>query len=321
MLTTAAGAEAVDPRNLAVRDFRLRARRLNSGPLRVPLEQIAVATRRADLLHFFDLTGPLLTPRRRFTTTMHDAGVAYGFRKVRHAYKRRLHPWALRRATRVVAVSQFTKDEAIRHFDVHAPKVVVIHSGPGFSTSSTGPPEAGDEPYLLYVGDLTLKKNVGLLVTAFDMSDVSGRLLLVGRPGDGFSALTAQIERSPRRESIEIVEGASDAALDVLYRSATALVLPSRYEGFGFTPLEAMQRGCPVLVSDLPAVREVSGPGALLLPVDDAAAWSSAMSEIARDEALREDLKASGARTVAEYSWQKTARELCGLFLSLGPEH
>lgn len=325
LMTTSAGAQAVDARNLDVRDFRLRARGFNAGAVRVPLEQILVATQRVELMHFFDLSGPVLTPRRPFVTTIHDAGVAYGFRNVRHAYKRRLHPWAVRRAAAVVAVSQFTKDEAVRHLAAPREKISVIHSGPGLSSNSTGPQAAGtavsDEPYVLYVGDLTLKKNLGLLVDAFDLADLPGRLLLVGRRGDGFGRLTAQIERSPKRDSIQIVEDADDRELDRLYRSATALTLPSRYEGFGFTPLEAMQRGCPVLVSDLPAVREVSGSGALLLPVDDAAAWASALTDIGRDTALREDLKVRGAKTVERYSWAKTARELCGLFLSLAPDH
>ncbi len=322
LVTTHTGAKTVAAERIHVRDFGLRSRLADAGPLRVPLEQVLAATQGADLLHFFDLTGPLLAPRRRFVTTMHDAGVVHGYRRIRHAYKRRLQPWALRRAAAVVAVSQFTKDEALRHFDVEPDKVRVIHSGPGLGPPASPPPATSrndGDPYLLYVGDLTTKKNVSFLVRAFARADGPGRLVLAGRPGDGYGQLTDEIERSPKRDRVELLDGPSDDRLDELYRSATALLLPSRYEGFGFTPLEAMSRGCPVLATDLPAVREVSGEGAELLPVDDEPAWADAMTRIATDERLRADLRARGARTVAGYSWEKTARELCALFLSLRP--
>ena len=320
LLTTRAGAEAISAQRIAVHDFGLRWRITDAGPVRVPVEQLLVATRRVDLLHFFDLTAPLLTPRRPFVTTIHDAGVLHGFRKVRHAYKRRLQPLALERAAAIVAVSEFAKDEAAQRFAVSTEKIRVIHSGPGLAAPAVGRPSdgRGGEPYLLYVGDLSAKKNVAFLVRAFDRADTRGRLVLAGRPADSYGELLGQIERSPKRGRIELREALSDGELDRLYRGATALLHPSRYEGFGFTPLEAMARRCPVLASDIPAIREVSGPGAMLVPLDDEAAWAGAMTAVSSDEALRTDLRERGASIAARYSWTKTARQLCELFLSLG---
>jgi glycosyltransferase involved in cell wall biosynthesis len=318
LMTTAAGASAVGARHLRVREFGRVTPGIDRGPLRVPLEQVALAGQRSDLIHFFDLTGPLLVPRRTFVTTMHDAGVVYGFRRFRHAYKRRLHPWALRHAAAVVAVSGFAKEEALRHFSVPAAKITVIHSGPGLTPQSVSPEGAaasgGRFPYLLYVGDLSIKKNVRFLVRAFGRADVPDHLVLAGRPGDGFGRLEEEIRASPKRERIDVLHGPTDGELDGLYRSATALLLPSRYEGFGFTPLEAMSRGCPVLASDVPAVREISGSGAELLPVDDEAAWADAIARIVHDGLFREQLEARGAKTAARYSWHDTARTLCALF-------
>jgi glycosyltransferase involved in cell wall biosynthesis len=105
--------------------------------------------------------------------------------------------------------------------------------------------------------------------------------------------------------------------VDGLLRGATALLLPSRYEGFAFTPLEAMARGCPVVASDIPAVREISGEGALLVPPGDRGAWRDAIRRVAADEALRADLRARGAATAARYSWLETARGLLRVFESL----
>jgi glycosyltransferase involved in cell wall biosynthesis len=105
--------------------------------------------------------------------------------------------------------------------------------------------------------------------------------------------------------------------VDALYRGASALVLPSRYEGFGFTPLEAMARGCPVLASDIPAVREVSGDGALLLPLGDEDAWAGAIRRVLADDGLRSDLRRRGGKTVARYSWEEAARGVCRVFAAV----
>lgn len=318
LLTTPAGAEVAAPRRLTVALAGSAFHDARSGPARLAGEQLAAASRRADLLHFFDLTGPLLRPRRRFTTTIHDASILHGFEQVRHAYKRRVYPWALARAERIVAVSEFAREEAKRHFGIDRGRISVVRSGPGLVEVGATPPPNGlpEPPFLLYVGDLTAKKDVATLVRAHTRAQVDERLVLVGRPRDPYPELDDALAAS--RERVTVIEGAPDAALVALYDAATALVLPSRYEGFGFTPLEAMARGCPVLASDIPAVREISGDGALLAPVGDEAAWADAIRRIARDETLRADLRARGAETVARYSWDETARGLCRVFASLG---
>ena len=78
-----------------------------------------------------------------------------------------------------------------------------------------------------------------------------------------------------------------------------------------------MGRGCPVVASDIPAIREISGDGALLVPPGDRPAWRDAIARVAGDEALRADLRARGRATVARYSWLGAARGLMGVFASL----
>jgi glycosyltransferase involved in cell wall biosynthesis len=321
LLTTRAGAEAVDPRHIAVKDFGLRGARLNAGPGRIAAEQLVVATRRADLLHFFDLTGPLLTPWRPFVATVHDVSSAPGLARRRHAYKRFVWPWAARRARALVAVSRFAGEETARRLGVEPEKVEVIHSGPGLSE---GAPAAGrdgapapETPFFLYVGDLAGRKNVPFLIRAFDRADLMAELLLVGRADDDSPEIAAELKRARHGDRIRLVGGASDRELDALYRSALALVMPSRYEGFGFTPLEAMARSCPVLASDIPAHQEISGSGALLVPLDEDE-WADSLRRLAGDESLRTDLQERGRKTVARYSWAETARSLCRLFLAVG---
>ena len=321
LVTTPEGAEAIAARRLEVRQLAVRGRTVNAGVGRILGEQLAAASARADLLHFFDLSGPVVAPWRPFVTTIHDASVVHGLRGTQHLYKRRLWPWALRRARAAVAVSQFAKDEAVLHLEADAERIEVIRSGPGLMGDGASAPVNGrehEDGFLLYVGNLTPIKNLPFLVRAFDRADVAARLVLVGRPYQGSSELPDEIERARRRGQIEIVSDADDGAVDRLYRSATALVLPSRYEGFGFTPLEAMARGCPVLASDIPPLREISSPGAMLLPLEDEAAWAAAIRRIVAEEPLRRELCVRGSETVARYSWEKTARALCTLFLEVG---
>jgi glycosyltransferase involved in cell wall biosynthesis len=319
LLTSAGGADAVRPEHLETIVPPV-AGALDHGPLRLLAEQALVLRRRADLLHFFDLSGPLLAPWRPFVTTVHDASVARGFlTPARRAYKRRLQPWALRRARAAVAVSAFAREEAVTLFGADPERVRVLHSGPGLmetSTSRPGPTRPGS--YLLFVGGLTTNKNLPFLVRAYERSGVDAELLLVGQPASGFDELARVVHSSSAAPRIHIVQGASDADLDTLYRGATALVHASRYEGFGFTPLEAMARGCAVLASDIPPIREVSGEGALLLPPADEEAWSEAMRRVVGDRDLRDDLVRRGRRTVSQYSWDSTARGVCRLLLDVG---
>ena len=317
LLTNAPGAEAVGARRLAVRVVG--GRPFAGGPARIALEQLAAASSRADLLHFFDTTGPLLAPRRPFVTTAHDATVVHGFNPRKGGYKRRLHPWALERARATVAVSGFARDEVVRHYGADPARVHVVHSGPGLGSPPAERPAAGrkDDGFFLYVGNLAANKNLPFLVRAFAAADPPVRLVLAGRPGEGFDELERAIAESSAAGRIEVRQDVGDAEVERLYGGATALVLPSVYEGFGFTPLEAMARDVPVLASDIPAIREVSGTGALLAPLEEAA-WSDAIARLAADESLRDDLRRRGRETVARYSWPETARAVLRLFASLG---
>jgi glycosyltransferase involved in cell wall biosynthesis len=319
LLTTPLGLERTRPRQLETIVPRGLLARPSAGPGRILAEQVLARRADGDLLHFFDLTGPVLAPRRPFTTTVHDAALRRSFAGARRAHKRLLQPWAARHARAAVAVSAFAKDEAVRHFGADPARVHVVRSGPGFlplARSNGSRPDEGD-PYLLYVGDLAEHKNLPFLVRAFGRSAVPARLVLVGTRGARFESVREAVEASPARGRIEIRRDASDDEVDALYRSASALVLPSLYEGFGFTPLEAMARGCPVLASDIPALREVSGDGALLLPLEDEDVWAAAIRRVLEDEALRSDLRRRGGETVARYSWDEAARGVCRVFASV----
>src|ERR671931_419379 len=182
-LARAAGAEAVGAGSIAVDVVAGKSRRVNAGPGRLLLEHVLVRGRKADLYHYFDVTGPVLAPRRRFVATVHDTAFVHGYGPRSSAYKRRLYPWALERASALVAVSQFAKDEAVRWFGADPAKIEVVHSGPGlFSGDGEAAAQSGPEesPFLLYVGNLGGNKNLPFLVRAVARADPPARLVLPG---------------------------------------------------------------------------------------------------------------------------------------------
>jgi glycosyltransferase involved in cell wall biosynthesis len=313
LVTTRATAGTLRPASLDVRVVGGLLGSPRAGGRRVAAEQIAAATEHSDLLHFFDLTGPLFTPWRPFVTTIHDTSKP-------RAYKRLVQPWAARHAAAAVAVSAYARDQAVRSLGADERRITVIHSGPGLQLRESATDSHDDGTgYLLYVGDLTEHKNLPFLVDVFSAAGVPERLVLAGRPSTGYDGLQASIESSLARERISVLRDVDDARLDGLYRNAVATVLPSRREGFGFTPLEAMARDCPVLASDLPALREVLGDGAMLLPIGERDAWVQGLQRIAGDETLRAALRSRGRAVAGRYSWERTARSLCELLRSVAP--
>jgi glycosyltransferase involved in cell wall biosynthesis len=319
LLTTPAGRERTAPRTIELQLVGGRIGSATGGPRRIVAEQLAARGAAGDLLHFFDLTGPLLAPGRPFTATLHDAGIRHRFETLRVAHKQILGPLAIRRARAIVAVSGFARDEAVRYLGAQPERIHVIHSGPGLVNRDG--PAAGQlaghpDHYLLYVGNLAAHKNLPMLVRAYGAAGIESPLILVGSWGARGDEVRAAIEASPARRRIELRTGVSDAELDGLYRGAQALLLPSLYEGFGFTALEAMARGCAVLASDIPALREVCGDGAWLLAPSEEAEWANAIRTVVADPGTREDLRRRGTALVGRYSWERTAREVCDFWLN-----
>lgn len=321
IVATPAAADRLVLRNLDVSIPWVARRGVNRGPARILVEQVLAATQRTDLLFFLDLNGPLLAPRRRFVAMVYDATAGRRLTDARWAYKRRLHPWAVRRAAVILAATQFAKTEAVEVYGADPERVRVVGTGAGFELpeASRAPDEDAESDGFLFVGNFGRNKNLPFLVRAYGRSSAKGSLLLVGRAGAEREAIEREIANSPRHDEIKILDDVDDARLDQLYRRATAFVLPSLYEGLGFPPLEAAARGCPVLASDIPALRETLGESALFAPPDNEQLWARALEQIAGDSELRTRLRQSGHDNIARYSWPAAARRVCAALESVTP--
>ena len=212
-----------------------------------------------------------------------------------------------RRAARVMTVSHATREAALEHWDLDPARVVVVPSG---VTRPAHPPDPGaarsqfalPERYLLFVGALEPRKAPDVLGRAYARARRAGLNAGLAVVGSGRMAAALDGPGVHRLGAVERDE------LDALYAGALALVLPSHAEGYGFPPLEAAACGTPSVVSDLPALRETLGDGALFVAPGDEAGLAEALVRIGADEALRAELVAAAGRAVEERTWEAAAR-------------
>jgi len=267
---------------------------------------------------------PRIIPRRS-VVTLHDVG----FHRFPQLYKPRqvaIHEYAtkdiLRRASRIITVSAFSKQELMDCYQADPEKIIVTHLGIDHSRYQSMAPEAAEKilrhwliqsPFFVFIGRLERKKNVSTLVRAFnvfkekrDGADPT-ELVLVGQPGAGYEEIEQAIGESPWRDKIKIVGYVTEEEKVALLSKAIALVHPSWYEGFGLTPLEAMACGCPVICSHTASLPEVVGENNVLwFEPGDAEGLSDQLSAI-NDQ--RSTFIERGLQWVKRYTWDETARQ------------
>ncbi len=139
-------------------------------------------------------------------------------------------------------------------------------------------------------------------------------VVITGRPDSEAEAISNLIDRLNLGERVHLLGRVSEERLDALYRSATALVFPSEYEGFGNPVLEAMARGCPVITTDAAALPEVSGIAGLIVPTGHPVALAGAIARVLDEPGLAEELRAAGIERAKQFSWKRAGTELADCY-------
>ena len=191
----------------------------------------------------------------------------------------------------------------------------VIPLGPGHLSAATEaalPAEVPDR-FALHVGTFEPRKNLAMLLTAWEQLHTSSRvrlpLVLCGAVGWNNDDLRPILSRGEHSGWLINLGYVSDAVLAALYRRAVLVCCPSLYEGFGLPVLEAMGMGTPVLASDIPVHREVAGDAAVLLPADDPVRWAAEAATLTEDGDRRRELATRGRSRAGEFSWRQTATD------------
>lgn len=284
--------------------------------------------RKADVALFSNyFRFPLLSTKRSIVfiydlSFIHYA--AYADKKIQRLLAKHV-PIALAKATKLVTISEFVKQELVSQYGVKPTKIAVVY--PGIDHSVFYPRSTMEveqvrkifrltKPYILFTGTLEPRKNITALLKAYAAlpSDIKSDYSLVLAGGKGWrdKMILDQLDKLTSLD-IKPLGFVEDKFLPALYTGAQLFVFPSHYEGFGMPPLEAMACAVPVLAADNSSLPEVIGKAGLLVKTDNIEQIADAMSQILRNSEQQERLARQGLKQAQEFSWQTSAKKLLNL--------
>ncbi len=277
---------------------------------------LPVLARRADLdVLLCPTANAPLTASDRYdvVTYVHDVNAQKGMAgRLQRWYRQATVPRTVSVSDRIVTVSEFSRREILAEFDVDPSAVSVVYNGIDeiFHRSSPGTPVDVPDRYVLYVGAMNPRKNVGGLLDAFaEFRRRAGEeydLVVVG-PENKFIYESFDV---PDEEYVHTPGFLSRRELKYVYRQADLFCFPSLYEGFGLPPMEALACGTPVVASDVAALPELLGDAAELVDPTDPGAIAAGMVTVLTDDAYRSTLVDRGLDRAGEFTWDRAAANL-----------
>ncbi|NTU65143.1 MAG: glycosyltransferase family 4 protein, partial [Chloroflexi bacterium] len=282
-----------------------------------------------DLLHSPDFIPPF-TGRFRRVITVHDLNFLH-YPQFLTSESRRYYNDQIERAVQIadhiLADSHATRLDLIKLLKVPEGKITVVWLAPNAEVYRPLKPEEIaaarvrlqlPDRFILFAGTLEPRKNVAGLLRAYrlllDRDRRSPDLLLAGSRGWLFDETRALIDKLRLIERVRWIDSPPDNDLAVLYNAATAFVLPSHYEGFGLTVLEAMACGAPCVISDRGSLPEIAGGAAVEIDPDDVVELAEALAGVLNDVQLQQQLRRKGFERVQEFSWERCARETLAIY-------
>lgn len=284
-------------------------------------EQIAFPLKlrryRLDVLHSLGYVGPFRPPCRHVLTVpdVNYRGVGSAMGSVKRTFLP-LFVWgSVRGAEHIITISEYSKQEIVRHLSVDPDRITVAHLGPR-EPVAIQPEEMRSireryrlrDNYLVAFSSTSPHKNIPRLLVAYSrlVDRVPHALVLVGRtPADSF--ISAEIRRLGLEDRVNLTGYVSDAEMTAIVRSASLLVFPSLYEGFGLPILDAQQVGTPIASSMSGSLPEVAGEGAQFFHADSVDEMTAAIDAVLGNPGRQRELAALGAKNVKRFSWQDTA--------------
>jgi glycosyltransferase involved in cell wall biosynthesis len=219
------------------------------------------------------------------------------------------------RADLIACVSAFTAGQVRDVLGVEPARLRVVPHGVRFPETA---PQRSPEPVILHVGAIQRRKNLVLLIAAFERAvPPPWQLVLAGSDGFGAREVHDRIAASSARDRIQVTGWIDDRRLAGLYARASVFAFPSLDEGFGIPVLEAMAQGVPVLCSGRAALAEVCGDAAMLAGAFEEDAWADALARLTADESLRDSYSARGRAHARAFSWRQAADRTWKLYLEL----
>jgi glycosyltransferase involved in cell wall biosynthesis len=301
-----------------------------------------------DLIHFPHYNVPILLALAKgcwsvpkFIVTIHDLVISrfpdqrattlnpFLYKIKLWAY--RLVIWlAVKRAKKIITVSEFTKKELVDYFKVSSKKITVTYEGvePEKSTiydlrskrqqisRETNKYQSISSPYFLYVGAAYPHKNLENLLRVFKSFTSHYYLVLVGRQDYFYQRLKKEAQEMGLEKKVIFTGHLDDQALSQIYQNAFLYIFPSYYEGFGLPGLEAMAHGLPVVASQAGSLPEIFEEAALYFNPNDVEDMIRVINRVVNDENLRRDMVKKGFEQIKKFSWQRCAERTLEIYSS-----
>jgi len=273
---------------------------------------------------------PISSPDKSIIT-VHDLAYEHlpiYYTKKHQIYLRFITKNAVKRAKKIIAVSQNTAEDLINLYNVPRRKIKVIYHGLPLINSTDE--QIKDDisiynltgSYILYIGRIELKKNIINLIRGFESFKQKHKksqlkLILAGGEGFGYQKIKEQIRLSDYFKDIIELGYVNEETKFALLKRTKALVLPSFYEGFGMPVIEAQSFGAPIIASNVSSLPEITSGSAILVNPHDAEGIGNAIYNIIYNSKIRKLLIQKGYINAKKFSWEKTAKETLNLILSL----
>ncbi len=300
--------------------------------LRVPLP-VELFIGSVNLFHATDFVLPPTLPNVPTVLTVHDLSFVRVPDSASVSLKKYLDvvvPRSVSRATHILADSQATSDDLVSLYSVDESKVTVLLSGVNERFMSEISSDVlmttrnkyslGDFAYIFTVGTVQPRKNYVRLIQSLAQLRAKGldiHLVIAGGKGWLDNPIYSAIADTHMENFVHFIGFADDEDLPALYKNAVCLAFPSLYEGFGLPVLEAMACGVPVLTSNVSSLPEVAGDAAITVDPYDLDAITDGLERLILDTDLRATLIQKGLARAREFTWEKSARQLLGIYQNL----
>lgn len=222
----------------------------------------------------------------------------------------------LKHATRLIAVSENTRMDAVRLAGLDPERIEVIYSGVP-EVYFGAQPRPAERPYVLFLGTIEPRKNLDTLLDAWQATRLRNDFDLVVAGASGWSSLKTLTRLKSGMPEVRYLGYVPEDELPGLTAGATAFVYPSLYEGFGFPVAQAMAAGVPVITSNTSCLPEIAGEGALLVDPRSPAEIQSAIEKLLTSPSLQQQLRTAALARAQQYRWEVCARKSLDFFRRL----
>ncbi|MBI4049194.1 MAG: glycosyltransferase family 4 protein [Candidatus Doudnabacteria bacterium] len=249
-------------------------------------------------------------------------------------FMRRYLEWstsfAVRSASKVIAVSESTKRDLVKYYQINPEKIEVIPLAAGEQFRPQSYEQSQPildkfglvyQKYILFVGTMQPRKNIPRLVEAFirlkQKNHIEEKLVIVGKKGWLWQPIEKKIAEGGLGQAVKVLDYVTDEDLPALFSGASVFTLPALYEGFGIPPLEAMACGVPVVVSNVSSLPEVVGDAGILVDPNSVDSIAEGLLKGLTDKEFKASMVQKGLEQAAKFSWEETARKTLVLLESL----